>query len=120
MSALWLNSGTWMTRLNYIDLLLVRGTSTARGAGTPPVDLQSVVNNNKIDSPERFVDYFASFLLDGNLEADRRQQFIDYFSASDTSRGGQQISLTNGKSYPLNRVRGTLYLMMTSPEYQLN
>jgi len=120
VSALWLNSGTWMTRLNYIDLLLVRGTTGARAGGTPPVDLQSVVNNNKIDSPEHFVDYFASFLLDGNLEAGRRQQFIDYFSTSDTSRGGQQISLTNGKSYPLNRVRGTLYLMMTSPEYQLN
>ena len=120
VSSLWLNSGTWMTRLNYIDLLLVRGTTGASGGGTPPVDLQSIVNNNKIDSPEHFVDYFASFLLDGNLEADRRQQFIDYFSTSDTSRGGQQISLTSGKSYPLNRVRGTLYLMMTSPEYQLN
>jgi hypothetical protein len=118
VSALWLNSGTWMTRLNYIDLLLVRG-SNVRDT-TPSLNLQSIVDANKIDSPEAFVDYFASFLLDGNLEADHRTQFIDYFTINDTSRGGQQITLTNGQSYPFNRVRGTLYLMMTSPEYQLN
>ena len=118
VSALWLNSGTWMTRLNYIDLLLARGT-IARTGSTPLVDLQGIINANKIDSPESFVDYFASFLLDGNLDSDRRQVLLDYFTTSDIGRGGQ-IMLTSGKSYPLNRVRGTLYLMMTSPEYQLN
>ena len=79
-----------------------------------------MVNANHIDSPEHFVDYFASYLLDGMIESDRRAQFIDYFTTKDASRGGGQITLTNGQSYPLNRVRGTLYLMMASPEYQLN
>jgi len=119
VSSLWLNSGTWLTRLNYLDLLLVRGTLASKGS-TPPIDLQTIVKNNAIDSPDRFVDYFASFLLDGTLASDRRSQLIDYFTTRDTSRGGQQITLTNGKSYPLNRVRGTLYLLMASPEYQLN
>src|SRR3989440_1154332 len=119
VSSLWLNSGTWLTRLNYLDLLLVRGTLASKGS-TPPIDLQTLVKNNAIDSPDRFVDYFASFLLDGTLASDRRSQLIDYFTTRDTSRGGQQITLTNCKSYPLNRVRGTLYLMMASPEYQLN
>ncbi|HZU67152.1 MAG TPA: DUF1800 domain-containing protein [Ktedonobacteraceae bacterium] len=118
-SAFWLNSGTWMTRLNYIDLLLARGT-LARTGSTPLVNLQSVVNSNQIDSPEKFVDYFSSFLLDGNIESDRRTQLLDYFTSPDSSGRGGQITLTNGKSYPLNRVRGTLYLMMASPEYQLN
>ncbi|HYT35200.1 MAG TPA: DUF1800 domain-containing protein [Ktedonobacteraceae bacterium] len=119
VSALWLNSGTWMTRLNYIDVLLARGTFTAREQPSP-LDLQGIVNANTIDSPERFVDYFSSFLLDGIVDPERRTQYIDYFSAKDTSRGGAQITLKNGRSYPLNRVRGTLYLIMASPEYQLN
>ncbi len=119
VSALWLNSGTWMTRLNYIDLLLVRGGATGKEQAQP-LDLQSVVNANRIDSPEKFVDYYASFLLDGMLDSDRRSLLVDYFSTPDVSRGGGQITLTSGKSYPLNRVRGTLYLMMASPEYQLN
>ncbi len=119
VSALWLNSGTWMTRLNYIDILLARGKFT-NGSSAKPVDLQAIVNNNHLDSPEHFVDYFASFLLDGMLDSERRTQFIEYFTTKDTSRGGARIMLTNGQSYPLNRVRGTLYLMMASPEYQLN
>ena len=119
VSALWLNSGTWMTRLNYIDILLARGKFT-NGSSAKPVDLQAIVNNNHLDSPEHFVDYFASFLLDGMLDSERRTQFIEYFTTKDMSRGGARIMLTNGQSYPLNRVRGTLYLMMASPEYQLN
>jgi len=119
VSALWLNSGTWMTRLNYIDLLLVRGTS-AHGSSTSLVDLQGTVNKYQLNSPEQFVDHFSSFLLDGNLDSNRRTQLLDYFTAQDGSSGGRPITLTSGKSYPLGRVRGTLYLMMASPEYQLN
>ena len=119
VSALWLNSGTWMSRLNYIDLLLVRGTS-AHGSSTSLVDLQGVVNKYQLNSPEQFVDHFSSFLLDGNLDSNRRTQLLDYFTAQDGSSRGTPITLTSGKSYPLSRVRGTLYLMMASPEYQLN
>ncbi|MBV9257562.1 MAG: DUF1800 domain-containing protein, partial [Ktedonobacteraceae bacterium] len=119
VSSYWLNSGTWMTRLNYIDLLLV-GNRTANNGASAPFDFQSVVDANHIDTPERFVDYFASFLLDGQLAPDRRSLLIDYFNKSDSSKVGKQVTLTSGKSYPINRVRGTLYLMMAAPEYHLN
>ena len=119
VSALWLNSGTWMTRLNYIDLLLARGT-IARTAAAPLVNLQSIVETNKIGTPEQFVDHFSSFLLDGELASDRRTQLLDYFTSQDSISRGAPITLGNGTSYPFGRVRGTLYLMMSSPEYQLN
>lgn len=119
VSALWLNSGTWMTRLNYIDLLLARGTA-ARSGSTAPVDLQNVVNTHQLNSPEQFVDHFSSFLVDGNLDSDRRAQLLDYFTAPGGRSGGTPITLTGGKRYPLGRVRGTMYLMMASPEYQLS
>jgi len=119
VSAAWLNSGTWMTRLNYIDLLLSRGTFTGRNR-LSPIDLQGIVDANNIGSPEHFVDYFTSFLLDAVVAKERRAQYIDFFTTKDTSRGNAHITLKNGQSYPLNRVRGTLYLIMASPEYQLN
>src|SRR6266566_381626 len=119
VSAVWLNSGTWMTRLNYIDLLLSRGTFTGRNR-LSPIDLQGIVDANNIGSPEHFVDYFTSFLLDGVVDKERRAQYIDFFTRKDTSIGNAHITLKNGQSYPLNRVRGTLYLIMASPEYQLN
>ena len=119
VSSYWLNSGTWMTRLNYIDLLLV-GTGAAKTGVSAPADLQSVVDANHLDLPERFVDHFASFLLDGQLASDRRALLIDYFNTSTSGNGGGKVALSNGKSYPINRVRGTLYLMMAAPEYHLN
>ena len=119
VSALWLNSGTWMTRLNYIDLLLARGT-IARAGSTPLVDLQGIVNTHQLNSPEQFVDHFSSLLVDGELASDRRAQLLDYFTSQNGPSRGTSITLTNGKSYPLGRVRGSLYLMMASPEYQLN
>ncbi len=119
VSSLWLNSGTWMTRLNYIDLLLARGT-VARTGSTPLVDLQGVVNTHQLNTPEQFVDHFSSFLLDGEFASDRHAQLLDYFTSQGSSTRGIPIMLGNGTSYPLGRVRGTLYLMMSSPEYQLN
>src|SRR5436309_10306561 len=119
VSALWLNSGTWMTRLNYIDLLLARGT-VARTGSTPLVDLQGIVKTHQLNSPEQFVDHFSSFLLDSELASDRRTQLLDYFTAQGGSTRSAPITLGNGTSYPLGRVRGALYLMMSSPEYQLN
>jgi hypothetical protein len=108
-----------MARLNYIDNLLARGIFTRQGRGNP-VDLQAIIETNNIDTPERFVDYFAAFLLDGVIDQNRRTQLIDYLTTKDRSRGNAHITLKNGQSYPLNRVRGTLYLMMALPEYQLN
>ncbi len=119
VSALWLNSGTWMTRLNYLDVLLARGVFTNKEQPSP-LDLQRIVDANNIDSPEHFVDYFSSFLLDGVVDQDRRAQLIDYFTGQGTGGGVAHITLKNGKNYPLGRVRGTLYLLLASPEYQLN
>lgn len=123
-SAVWLNSGTWMTRLNYIDILLARGivggkTTKKAQNNKPLIDLQGMVNEKKLSSPDQFVDHFSSFLLDNPLPDERRSQVLDYFTASGNA-SPTSITLTNGKAYPLNRVRGSLYLMMASPEYQLN
>ena len=92
----------------------------AKAGATPPLNLQAIVDANKITSPDHFVDFFASFLYDGTLDSDRRAQLINYLTTSDNGRRASQITLSGGQSYPLNRVRGTLYLMMAAPEYHLN
>ncbi len=119
VSGLWLNSGTWMSRMNYIDMLL-SGNRNPKSNVNNSVDIQGIVKANAIDSPERFVDFFTDTLLDGVVDKDRRTQFITYFTQQNTSKRSTDITLTNGKSYPLNNVRGTLYLILASPEYQLN
>lgn len=134
ISSNWLNSGTWMTRLNYIDMILsgtstnttnatsisnrVNTTNTARPNAA--LDIQAIVDTNAIDSPEHFVEYFAAFLLDGQLDQSRKEQLIGYFTAGGAAVSSKRITLTNGVSYPLYRVRGTVYLLLSSPEYQFN
>src|SRR5258708_36880645 len=95
MNALWLNSGTWMTRLNYIDFLLASRAGASDGS-TPLVDLQSVVNTHQLSSPEQFVDHFSSFLLAGNLVSGRGTQLLGYFSAQDVGARSKPVSRTNG------------------------
>ncbi len=119
VSSQWLNSGTWMTRLNFIDRLLAGASGAKKGGQTPAVDLQKMVSDRQLSSPESFVDYFSTYLLDGTLEADRRQQMLDYFKQPGTDRNKATIALGSTK-YPLSRARGTLYLLMSSPDYQLN
>ncbi|GCE20329.1 DUF1800 domain-containing protein [Dictyobacter kobayashii] len=118
ISSLWLNGGTWMSRLNYINLLIAGARS--RTSVYKPLDFQSIVDTNNIDTPEKFVDHFSSFLLDGALENERKDQLVSYFNTPDPLSRQGHITLSGGKSYPLSKVRGTLYLMMASPEYQLN
>ena len=118
LSSIWLNSGAWMARLNYLDALLISGNATGNGDGTL-LNLQKIVSTNKLSSPEKFVDFFSMFLLDGPLPAERRKQVVDYFRGT-SNNSFQKINLPGGKAYPLNRVRGALYLIMAMPEYQLN
>lgn len=117
LSTNWLNGGAWITRLNYIDILLARGIAASKGQ--PLIDLQGMINTNHLSTPEEFVDHFSSFLLDGPLPTERRSKVLDYFTATGNA-SRRQITLAGGKSYPFNRVRGALYLLMASPEYQLN
>ncbi|GCF07643.1 DUF1800 domain-containing protein [Dictyobacter arantiisoli] len=118
VSSLWLNSGTWMSRLNYINLMLTGGRTA--GVTYKPLDIQSIVDTQHIATPVAFVAYFASFLLDGNITADRTSQLVDYFTTPDPVSRKGHVTLANGTSYPLSKVRGTLYLMLAAPEYQLN
>ena len=120
VSALWLNSGTWMARLNYVNALLnATRDTTGKYKAT---DFQTIVDSNHIDSAEHFVDHFASFLLDGNLTPERKTALLSTLPLRSASgqRVNKQVTLANGQSYPLNNVRGTVYLMLSSPEYQLN
>jgi uncharacterized protein (DUF1800 family) len=117
VSALWLNSGTWMVRLNYVNQALI---GSKNSANPYKADLQNIINSNHLASPEQFVDYFASFMLDGQLDPQRRTQLLEYMTAKETRPASAQITLADGKAYSASRVQDTLYLLMASPEYQLN
>ncbi|GER89257.1 hypothetical protein KDW_34190 [Dictyobacter vulcani] len=98
VSATWLNGGTWLSRLNYLNLLIAGGRS--RTSVYKPFDFQSNIDKYKIDTPEAFVTHFANFLLDGALDDQRKAQLVSYFTIADPRSRQGHVTLVNGKSYP--------------------
>jgi uncharacterized protein (DUF1800 family) len=122
-STLWLNSGTWMSRLNYMNALLGDNTAQQKSPSSTVAGgqsfLQEYIYAYKLTSPERFVDHFSFFLLDGTLPDARKQAIVSYMTSNTTS-AQPTVTFDGTQKYPLLQVRGALYLLLTLPEYQLN
>ena len=77
--AQWINSTTWMERLNFANFLC-----TAREDGhtmAPPFAV--IVERNGLNRPEAIVDHFGAVLLDGQMSAGMRTTLLEYLSAGD-------------------------------------
>jgi uncharacterized protein (DUF1800 family) len=114
-SASWINTGSWMTRVNVINALVDYMANSPAFAQR----LQSDVQSQHIDSAAKFVDYVLLQLVDGQIDSARRQMLIDYVSSS-SDTGGGTLHLPGGQNLSGDNVRGLYYLVMSMPEYQLN
>ena len=134
--AQWINSTTWMERLNFANFLC-----TAREDGhtmAPPFAV--VVERNGLNRPEAIVDHFGAVLLDGQMSAGMRATLLEYLSAGDPKILPQPAGAATGVAKTAGRtkappsalparpflpafvdqkVRGVVYLLLASPEYQL-
>ncbi len=134
VSANWVSTQSWMTRLNFVNALLAvaSGSTAARaknqpganaGAATPSAAatpaLQQLIDTWKFTSPKAFTDFFVDLLLDSQLPADRRATIDAYLGAGLTA-AGPLLTLTGGAKLPAVAARGALYLLMTLPEFHLN
>ncbi len=112
-SAVWLSTQAWMTRVNFVNLLVsAAGSSSSSGSL-----IQQTINARKISSGMALVDYFVAALLDNQLDAGRRSVLYD---AVAERSGGPALRLAGGATIPAASVRSMLYLLMCMPEYQLN
>jgi uncharacterized protein (DUF1800 family) len=128
VSANWMSTQAWMTRVNFIDALLAAasGSLVAKGkhaasgsqSTTSASALQQLITTWKLDTPTALVDYFAASLLDNQITSDRRAAVNAYLAAAPTT--GDTLALSGGAKLPAVAARGALYLLMTMPEYHLN
>lgn len=125
VSASWVSTGAWMTRVNLVNLLLagasgvtVKGGAQARGsANTANSALQRLITARQVSTPHAVADYFVAALADNQLDADRRAMLYDAVSQRAT---GPSFALAGNATVPAASVRNTLYLLMSMPEYQMN
>ena len=101
----WITAMSVLERYNYANRL-----ATARGeAGASYLDPAAL--RAQYPQTEQLVDYFAEWLLDGELPAASRAVLREY------ARDGGELEEPDALD---GKVRGLAYLVMASPLYQLN
>jgi hypothetical protein len=105
----WLNSGTWIERLNFAN-----GVTALRGAGPlASFDLPRHLEEHGLRRADEVVEHFLGLLVDGRTTAAARRVLHDYLGVP------PETDLTADRRLLGERVRGLVYLVMAMPEYQL-
>jgi hypothetical protein len=102
--ASWLNSATLFARLNYIDLLAGGGAGNER-SDTPQTDPSGQVAG-ELGTAAQALDYYLPLLLDDNVSDEAREVLLEYVGDRDALLTAEQL-------------RGLVYIILASPQYQL-
>ncbi|MBI3974720.1 MAG: DUF1800 domain-containing protein [Chloroflexi bacterium] len=120
----WINSSTWLQRVNFCNALL-----TARNDSrtiVPAVD--KMIERHGLKTMEATVEFFGDLVLDGQLSPAMRQALLDYMSDRQATTASPRGVPAAPRALPPppsrtafadRKVRGMVYLLMASPEYQL-
>jgi uncharacterized protein (DUF1800 family) len=110
--AAWFNSTTWLERVNRANSVL----GIRKDDHTQPVALLTFVQRHSLDTPERAVDFFLDLLVDGQVRAPQRQVLLDYVNEGSLWKG---VPAKESEPAVDRKLRGLVYLILASPEYQL-
>ncbi|MEO7002013.1 MAG: DUF1800 family protein, partial [Ktedonobacterales bacterium] len=128
VSGAWMSTQAWLTRVNFINELLVAASgmslqgsgkgkrSGASGAAQNSL-LQHLLASQQLHTPQDVARYFTAALLDGQLPGDREAMLTQ---ALDQSDNGPSFTLTGGAKLSASALRNMLYLLHSLPEYQMN
>jgi uncharacterized protein (DUF1800 family) len=95
----WLNSGTWIERLNYANAV----TSARGDQRMLSLPVGRYLDDRALRRPDEIVEHFLTLLVDGRVGAESRRVLAGYLGQAPTEE----------------RLRGLLYLVLAMPEHQL-
>ena len=101
----WINSSTLLNRLNFVH-------SISRGTGNFSHDIIGSIKSRNIDSTVPAVDYFLDLFLDGIVAGEEKAVLVGYLDGLLTKNGSKS-------SFTKSTLGSLLYLVMSSPDYQL-
>ncbi|HEU5316864.1 MAG TPA: DUF1800 domain-containing protein [Chloroflexota bacterium] len=115
----WLNTTTWVERVNFANHVVTARNDT----NTMAPQLSLMLEREGLRTPEQVVEYFGAFLLDGQMSAHLRQTVLAYLKGGSGEASPALIGGAKNRSFSPafvdQRVRGLVYLILASPEYQL-
>ncbi len=105
----WVNTTFMLARYNFAHDLLTQRTAETW------IDVESLIRQQNLQTPEEVVDYFARLLLQTEPTAYMRTTLVQYLLSS--AYGPFDV---NNRRTIDNKIRGLIYLIMASPEFQLS
>ncbi len=126
VSSGWVSTQAWITRVNFINLLLEAASGALRAgnaavAATSASALQAVIAAQRFAKPEDLLNYYIALLLDNQLASDRRTVLLDALNETAApGAAGPTLSLTGGAQISAAAARHALYLLMSMPDYHMN
>ncbi len=123
-SSAWLSTQAWISRVNFINLLLGAATGALKNRTVAPSSgdsaLQSIISAQRLGKPEDVLNYFVGLLFDNHLANDRHAILLDALNSPVANESGPALSLAGGAKIPATSVRQALYLLMSMPEFHMN
>jgi hypothetical protein len=120
----WINSSYFFDRINTANAL-----ADARPNGPFRYDPYELLGFNQSPTPGQtpadasaVVDRFAGIFLDGEIQPEVKNALTDYLNSSGALQGSDLTAAAGGKPAARavdSRVRGTLHLIMSTPDYML-
>jgi len=129
----WFNTSAWLARLNHVGQLAANRQDTH----TRPLKLAPIVQRFGLYTPDKMVDFLLDLLVDSQVTPDQRQVLLHYATdglqwpdppqptkgttGAKGTAAPADASPTLDESHPIvdRKFRGLLYLILSSPEYQL-
>jgi uncharacterized protein (DUF1800 family) len=108
----WISTTALIWRYNFISLVLRAGTDQVT-----QVDVAGLLRSRNLTTADAILDFFIDLMVDGDLPDAKRTVLADYLVAKDDGKPG---SFTLDERTINNKVRGLMYLLSTTPEYQMN
>lgn len=107
----WINANTVMTRFRFGNELALQGFNEF--VSSP---MYQELEERDIKTSPRLVNYFSDLLLDGDIPADARGQFLDYMNRDPNNQPSEFVfNYANVQA----KGKGVVQLMMSIPHYQL-
>jgi uncharacterized protein (DUF1800 family) len=115
-SGAWVSTQTWMNRVNFINQLVAAAAPSGKRASGSA--LAQLIHYRQMRSAREVADYLIASLLDNRASDDRRA--IVYDAIQTPQPGDTPLPLAHGATVGIAAVRNVLYLLMSSPEYQMS
>src|SRR5262249_55283115 len=110
ISASWLSTQTWMTRVNFINALVAAsGGATAKG-DTSGTALQKLITDHELKTPDEVLDFHVATLADSHLADDRRALLSTTLAQG---VAGPSLTLSGGGKLSAAALREALYTLMS-------